>query len=116
MVYFSADGQVGKRNTKSTMFDPCDCGTAGDREKWEGREVCPSNRDGWLRQSTAPTQHFWAGRSSGLHTAHRFIGLGIIALCTAGGVPLCFSGCKFGVLARSFGSKEGVLLFASDSL
>lgn len=41
---------------------------------------------------------------------------GFIALCTAGGVPLCFSGYKFGVLARSFRGKEEVLLFVSDSL
>lgn len=94
------------------MFDPCDCGISGDPEEQAGREVHASNRGGWLRQSAAPTQRFWAGRSSSLCTAHGFTGLDTIALCTA---P-CFSGCKFGVLARSFKSTEGVLLLAADSL
>lgn len=48
LLYFSADGKVGKRNTKSTVFDPWDCDTSVDQEEWEGREICPSNRDGCL--------------------------------------------------------------------
>lgn len=41
-----------------------------------------------------------------------FFGLGIIALHTNAGVPLCFSDCKFGVFGRKFRSKEEALLFA----
>jgi len=98
------------------VCDLWDCGTAGHQEEREGREFCPLNKGGWLGQSTAPTQRCWAGRASGLRAAHGFVEMGIIALCTAGGVPLYFSGCEFGVLARRTRGKEGVLLFASDSL
>lgn len=112
MVLFQANGYVGKTNTKSNMFDPCDCSIAEDQEEREIREICPPDRGSWLRQSIVPTQHFQTVRSSGLRTAHGFFGLGIIILHTDAGVSLCFSECKFGVLGRKFRSKEKVLLFA----
>lgn len=58
MVLFQADGYVGKTNTKSDMFDQCDCSIAEDQEEWEIREICPPDRGSWLRQSIVPTQHF----------------------------------------------------------
>lgn len=41
---------------------------------------------------------------------HEFNGLGTIALCTAGGMPLCFSGCKFGVLASDVKERSSFLI------